>query len=68
MSIFIRPEINISRVLREDVQSADDLARIAFEALDQCSYRFHKAGDDEKQKLVAAARTQLIATLSTLWK
>lgn len=63
MTIFVKTEINLSRVLREDVESPDDLARLALEALDQCAHKFHKQRKAKEADIVGKARTELTGAL-----
>jgi hypothetical protein len=59
MTILARTELNLSRVLREDVESADDLARVALEALDHCAMRLYRAGKGPQSEAITKARTEL---------
>lgn len=67
MHIMVKTEINLARVLREEVETAEDLARIALEALDQCQARFYRTSDHNKATAVANARTVLANALSKVY-
>lgn len=67
MHLMVKTEINLVRVLREEVETADDLARVALEALDQTQSRFYRTKDFAKAEAVANARTELAKALAKVF-
>jgi hypothetical protein len=67
VSIFVRVELNLERVVQQDIDDPAELARLALHAMDQCAYRFHKSKDDAKAKGISDARADLTRRIAEIW-
>jgi hypothetical protein len=67
MSTFTSLKINLDHVL-QSIETTDDVARFALEAIDQLSLRFIRANDYETAQKIGNARTEFTKVIVEVFK